>query len=227
MSYKDVLVFLDGSVDNDIRQDFALSLAKGHGARLTGVDVNSAAALDNEWWSVRAQSLEESFTAAARRAHVAVRFRPADREAAGWRNLYAYYSDLLIATQPNPDARGMILPAIPEDVLVTAGVPMIVLPHRWKPRPLENAVIAWSPSSQAARAVHDAIPLLKRAKKVTVFAFGRLDDSIEDIELLCDHLAMHGIKAEADRWTDTGDLSAIEALFASRGLEVDVMIFGG
>ena len=119
------------------------------------------------------------------------------------------------------------MPAIPEDVLVTAGVPMIVLPHRWKPRPLENAVIAWSPSSQAARAVHDAIPLLKRAKKVTVFAFGRPNDSIDDIVSLCDHLAMHGIKAEADRWTDTGELSAIEALFASRGLEGADMIVAG
>ncbi|WP_284274204.1 hypothetical protein [Mesorhizobium huakuii] len=34
--------------------------------------------------------------------------------------------------------------------------------------------------------------------------------------MLRDHLLAHGVKAETDRWTDSGDLSAIEALFASR-----------
>ena len=57
MSYKDILVFLDGSLDNAVRVDFALLLAKAHGARLTGVDVNAAAAFEGEW-AERAQSLK-------------------------------------------------------------------------------------------------------------------------------------------------------------------------
>src|SRR5262245_13882184 len=104
MSYRDILVFLDGSIDNDNRLEFAVSVAKAHGARLTGVDVNSTEALENEWWARRAQSLEDHFYETTRRAEVTTRFRIADRESTGWRNLYAYYSDLLIATQPNPDA---------------------------------------------------------------------------------------------------------------------------
>ncbi|GLQ79606.1 hypothetical protein GCM10007881_31250 [Mesorhizobium huakuii] len=44
MSFKDILVLLDGSADNVARVDFALSQAKAHGARLTGVDVDSATA---------------------------------------------------------------------------------------------------------------------------------------------------------------------------------------
>ena len=121
----------------------------------------------------------------------------------------------------------MVLPAVPEDVLVSAGVPMIVLPHQWKPRLIENVVVAWSPSSQATRAMHDAIPFLSRARKVTVFAFGRPEGRTEDVELLCDHLEIHGVVAEADRWPDTGELSAIEALFASRALEDADMIVAG
>jgi nucleotide-binding universal stress UspA family protein len=228
MTYRDILVFLDGSQDNEIRLDFALSLAKEHGARLTGVDVNSAAAFEGEW-SQRARTVEESFQAKARQAGTSIRFRVANREATGQKNLYAHYADLLIATQPNPEASGMILPGVPEDVLISAGVPMIVLPRQWKPESADqNIVIAWSPSSHAARAVHDAMPILTRARKVTVFAFGPpSDDSDDDLKLLCDHLLIHGVVTETDQWHDTGELSAIEALFASRAMEDAAMIVAG
>ena len=228
MNYRDILVYLDGSHDNEPRLDFAISLAKKHGARLTGVDVNSAAAFEGEW-SQRATTVGELFEAEAREAGVSFRFRIADRASIGWKNLYAHYSDLLIATQPNAEASGMILPAVPEEVLMSAGVPMIVLPHRWKSRTAtENIVIAWSPSSQATRAVHDAMPILTRALKVTVFAFDSPSDGRDaDINPLCDHLQAHGIVAETDRWSDTGELSVIEALFASRGMEDADMIVAG
>ena len=145
------------------RVDFALSLAKAHGARLTGVDVNSAAAFAGDWLQ-RAQSLEETFRASANRSDVDARFKVADRNATGWKNLYAHYADLLIATQPNPEASGRTLSAVPEEVLMSAGVPMIVLPQDWQPKPVgRDVVVAWSPSGQATRAVHDAMPILTRA----------------------------------------------------------------
>ena len=101
MSYKDILVFLDGSVENAARVDFALSLAKAHGARLTGVDVDSVAAFAGEW-SERAKSLEETFHASANRFGVDVRFKVADRNSGEWKNYYTPYADLVIATQPIP-----------------------------------------------------------------------------------------------------------------------------
>lgn len=228
MSYRDILVFLDGSVDNGVRVDFALSLAKAYGSRLTGVDVDSAAAFAGEW-AERAKSLEETFRSSANRFGVDVRFKVADRNAAGWKNFYAHYADLLIATQPNPETSGRILSDVPEDVLISAGVPMIVLPQGWRPTPVgEEIVIAWSPSSQAARAIHDAMPILARARKVTVFAFDPPADRKDaDIELLGEHLLAHGIKAETDRWPDTGELSAIDALFASRAMEEADLIVAG
>jgi nucleotide-binding universal stress UspA family protein len=228
MNYKDMLVFLDGSLDNAGRLDFALSLAQKQGARLTGVDINSAAAFEGEW-SERARSLEATFRAVAGKAGVNVRYKVADRNATGWKNFYAHYADLLIATQPNPDAAGWTLPGVPEEVLVSAGVPMIVLPCDWRPKPVgQNVVIAWSPSGQATRAVHDAMPILTGAQTVTVFAFDPPSDRDDaDIDLLCDHLLAYGVKAETDRWPDTGDIQAIDALFASRGLEEADLIVAG
>lgn len=228
MSYKDILVFLDGSVENAARVDFALSLARGHGARLTGVDVDSPAAFVGEW-SERALSLEEAFHASAEQFGVDVRFKVAERSSKDFKNYYTFYADLLISTQPHPEVSGKILPDVPEGLLTSAGVPMILLPRDRRPvRVGEEVVIAWSPSGQAARAVHDAMPILTQARKVTLFTFAPpFDEKDADIDLLRDHLRMHGVKTETERWTDSGDLSAIEALFASRALEEADLIVAG
>lgn len=228
MSYKDILVFLDGSLDNDARLSFALSLAQAHGARLTGLDVSSQAAFEGEW-SERAQSVEETFRTTARRIDANARFRVAGRGAADGKGSYAHYADLLIATQPYPEASSMVLQDVPEGVLISAGVPMIVLPHDWRPRyTVANVLVAWSPSSQATRAVHDAMPILTRAQKVTVFSFNPPSERKDaDVELLCDHLLAHNVVTETERWSDTGELTAIEALFASRAMEeADIIVAG-
>ncbi|MCH4559136.1 universal stress protein [Mesorhizobium jarvisii] len=228
MSYRDILVFLDASTDNNARMDFAFSLARLHGARLTGVDVDAAAAFEGEW-AERAKSLADTFHARADRSDVQVRYKIADRDAAGWKDFYAHYADLLIATQPNPEAFGRILSEVPEQVLLSAGVPMIVLPQGWKPRPVgKQVVIAWSPSAQATRVVHDAMPILASAQKVTAFAFDPPADKEDaDVEMLREHLLAHGIKVDIDKWANAGDLSPIEALFASRALEEADLIVAG
>lgn len=228
MSYKDILVFLDGSTDNNARMGFALSLAQDYGARLTGVDVDAAAAFEGEW-AERAKSLAETFHAGAVGSGVQVRFKIADRGAPGWKDFYAHYTDLVIATQPNPEAAGRVLAGVPEQVLMSAGAPMIVLPQGWKRRPVgKEVVIAWSPSAQATRVVHDALPLLARARKVTVFAFDPPADAEDaDLEMLREHLLAHGIKVDIDRWSNAGDLTPIEALFASPALEEADLIVAG
>ena len=44
MAYKDILVYLDPTVETVERIRLAVALAKAHGARLIGVDVSSPAA---------------------------------------------------------------------------------------------------------------------------------------------------------------------------------------
>ena len=143
MSYRDIAVFLDGSLDNSARVDFALWLASKHGAMLTGVDVNSEAAFQSDW-SERARTLEDSFRMKAAEVGAHVRFRIAGRESRGWKGLYAHYADLIVATQSDAETAPLLLPEVPEGVLTSAGVPMIILPHGWKPRHvLEDVLVAW------------------------------------------------------------------------------------
>ena len=123
----------------------------------------------------------------------------------------------------------MIVEGIPEDVLLTAGVPVLILPDDWRPRAVgQNIVIAWKSSREATRAVHDAIPLLTRAQKVTVFTFAPDSElSGKEPELLVNHLREHGVSAEASSWPDTGEISPVEALFACLDTqEADLIVAG-
>jgi nucleotide-binding universal stress UspA family protein len=86
---------------------------------------------------------------------------------------------------------------------------------------------AWNAGREALRAVHDAMPLLERAKKVTLFAFASRPSALrKSAQALADHLAAHGVKTEHIR-TNTGDLTAIEALFASLDTQDADLIVAG
>jgi nucleotide-binding universal stress UspA family protein len=55
-----------------------------------------------------------------------------------------------------------------EDVIFGSGRPVILLPASVKPAPFDHVAIAWDGSRVAARAVADAVPLLRRTSKISV-----------------------------------------------------------
>jgi nucleotide-binding universal stress UspA family protein len=228
MTYKDIVVYLDGSPENQDRLDLAVALAKTFEARLTGVDVSTEAAFKSEW-AERAAGVQDLFEQRAAQIGLRHRFSAAGRGSQNWQDLRPHYADLLIGSQPNAATSGYILPAIPQELLMSSGVPMIVTPPRWHSGPIgRNIIVAWSPSREATRAVHDAIPLLARASKVTLFAFDLPANLANgELELLRDHLGEHGVKSEIESWPDTGEITAIDALFASRAMEEADMIVAG
>jgi len=215
MPYKDILVFLDATSDTPARLDLAVSLAQEHGARLLGVDVSTPAAFEGRWKD-QATGLQDLFHARRNSAHVAGEFWAADRSAGSWKALYAHFADLAIATQRHETNLEAVLPAVPQDVLLSAGVPLIVLPPDWQPQSVgRNIVLAWNASREATRATHDALPLLSRAERVTLFEFAPPADQMESaLGLMADHLRQHGIEAELFTWPDTGENSLLDALFS-------------
>jgi nucleotide-binding universal stress UspA family protein len=106
---------------------------------------------------------------------------------------------------------------------------MLVLPDFWKLSPVgESIVIAWNASREAIRAVHDAMPLLVKAKKVTIFTFSARESGLHATsEALVEHLLRHGVVAKISDWTDTGELSALEALFADLDTQNADLIVAG
>ena len=225
MAYKDILVFLDPTAEAGERVRFAASLAKTHGARLIGIDVSAPPAGKE---AESEATVARMFAEATRQAAPPAVFVPPDKP--GEADLFRHCVDLMIAPGPESLAREVIRAGALDRALLESGVPMLILPPDWTPGPVgDNIVIAWNAEREALRAVHDAMPLLERAKKVTLFAFSSRPSALrQSAQMLVDHLAAHGVKAEhISDWTNTGDLTAVEALFASLDTQDADLIVAG
>ncbi len=85
-----------------------------------------------------------------------------------------------------------------EGALFDSGRPLLVA--GMTPGALDGPIIvAWDGSGRAARAVHDALPFLRRAPSVTLLSVtGEKDLSrAADADLMVSHLVGHGVKAAA------------------------------
>jgi nucleotide-binding universal stress UspA family protein len=90
-----------------------------------------------------------------------------------------------------------------EALLFGSGRPVLVYPEDREITPakrFEKVVIAWDGSSRAARAVADALPMLRRAEAVRIFtALGDKPQAVHGAAAdLVRHLATHGISADVD-----------------------------
>jgi nucleotide-binding universal stress UspA family protein len=225
MAYKDILVYLDPTVETVERIRLAVSLAKAHGARLIGVDVSAPTAGQE---TETEDAVSRAFSDTTRESGLTTIFAPANK--ASEPDNFIHCVDLMIAPGPESLAHGTVRRAALDRALLESGAPMLMLPPEWKPGPVgDNIVIAWNAGREALRAVHDAMPLLESAKKVTLFAFSSRPSALRrSAEMLVDHLAAHGVKAEhISDWTNTGDLTAVEALFASLDTQDADLIVAG
>jgi nucleotide-binding universal stress UspA family protein len=119
-----------------------------------------------------------------------------------------------------------------EALIFESGRPVLLLPEgatRQLPSSFDTIAVAWDHSRPAARAVADALPLLRTAKRVLVVTVAdekrlhRPDSGVE----LCKHLARHGVEVTFDRVQAKGRAigDALEA-YAS-GHNVDLLVMGG
>ena len=224
MAYKDILVYLDPTGESVERLKFSVDLARANGARLVGVDVSAdTGALAADDGLVTRTQFEE----ATGDAKLKTAFVPSDKPGAG--DAFTHCVDLIVAPAPGGAARAVVRHGALDRALVESGAPMLFLPPDWTGGSVgSHVVIAWNGGREALRAVHDAMPFLKKATKVTVFCFSsRPSDLRASAQMLVDHLANHGVAARISDWTNTGDLTAIEALFASLDTQdADLVVAG-
>jgi nucleotide-binding universal stress UspA family protein len=229
MSFRDIVVYLDAGVHTANRVRTAVDLAAKYGARLIGVDISTKAAFEGESHDA-ARAIQQAFVTALQGKNIDFEYRLAPPDARTAEQLYSHCADLLIATQANPDDRHLSNPAVPEDVLLTAGVPMLVLPAGWKgENPIgNNVVVAWNFSREATRAVHDALPILREAQRVYLFVFAPdYSDEKEDVQDIKAHLERHGARVTLAGWRDRGETDMTSALFAGLDREdADLIVCG-
>ncbi len=138
--------------------------------------------------------------------------------------LHARCSDLVILGQGTPAVGG----PLPAQVLLGSGRPILIVPTAGRfPTLGERIVIAWNGSREAARAVHDALPLLRAAAQVTVLTVDGGGGTVEAGPDIARHLAGHGIHVER-RTEARGDMG-IAPLLLSRlaDWQADMLVMGG
>ena len=84
------------------------------------------------------------------------------------------------------------------DLVMRAGRPVLVVPSAGAKAPFERIVVAWKDTSEARRAIKDALPLLRRATDITIAEVVSEDGRDESVARLGDvvsWLGRHGIKA--------------------------------
>ena len=268
MAFKDILVHLDNGPRSAIRLDIAAGLARRSGAQLTGVyvvDIPSAEFFYGAAMPLAAGGAERVVDqiraeAMAAAEPVEAAFRELLRREGlegGWRlvegnlpatvALHARYADLTVLGQSNPYEHrdGLGHDAVAVATVMTSGRPVLAVPFAGDfPTLGQRVLVAWNASREAARAVNDALPLLREAAAVTVLAVnprhginGHGDVPAADIAL---HLARHGVRAEAAHTvaTDIPDGEALLSYAADIGADLIVcgayghsrareLVFGG
>src|SRR5206468_1617267 len=110
--------------------------------------------------------------------------------------------------------------------------PVLVLPYAGRFETVGRRVlVGWNARREAARAVHDALPLLRQAESVTVLAIdpvrgahGHGEEPAADLAL---HLARHGLQVTA-RQTDSAGLDPADVLLNTAADEgADLIVVGG
>jgi nucleotide-binding universal stress UspA family protein len=223
MEPKDLLVHLDSGARASERLGMAISLARRFGARLTGLFAESATLGS----SLVGRRSPENVARAA--AEVRSRFESAcaglpsrfwqleageGSEVIGGAIVCCRYGDLAIFGQQQGDD-APVPDGLVEQVIAACGRPVLVVPYAGRFAEVgKRVLVAWTGSREAARAVHDALPLLRGAESVTVLSLQLPKEGapggLPPVDV-ADHLRVHGVTARYDRWL-VADLAAVDAV---------------
>ncbi|MBX3499081.1 MAG: universal stress protein [Alphaproteobacteria bacterium] len=137
------------------------------------------------------------------------------------------YADLAVVGQQSDDAAD---PDLPESAAIATGRPVIVVPHIGYTKPIgTNVLLAWNASAQAAHAATGALPLLTRAKKVTLLVIdgeGNPEHGEAPGTDAARWLARHGVKVEVQREASGGLDAGNVILSRVLDLDIDLIVMG-
>lgn len=248
MAYKNLLVHLDETAASEKRAEAAIALARAHDAHLTALGlvvepiipsfVHAQVPIEvlearRKVERERAEVLLGAFEAKASRAGIKATTRIdgcLQSDVARTVGLHTRYADLLIVGQQDPSETPLGSAHLAEEAVLSSGRPVLVIPYIGPGEAMgERVVVAWDAGREAARAVNDSLPILERAKEVTVVAVnargtadGHGEEPGADIAL---HLTRHGCEVKVERLEspDIGIGDTLLSYFADRSADLVVM----
>lgn len=145
---------------------------------------------------------------------------------------HSHCSDLCIVSQPDPNSADR-RPAqqVVEQVVLRSARPTLVLPYAGDfPTAGRDAMVAWDDSREAARAVADALPLLRLSTTVQVISWNETDGAPDPLlparlDALQRWLMWQGVAAECR--CETTEVPIADAILSRAcDLSVDLIVMG-
>jgi nucleotide-binding universal stress UspA family protein len=250
MTIRDLLVHIDQTQAAQVRLEAGLKLTEHFGAHLTALYLaaepfmRSAAGFHLPADVVRehlrhaeaeAEPVFAAATRAAERRGVEMETRletgSLDRLPSILARI-ARNADLIVVGEPRPEESGMDEVALVEAAFMDTGRPALVVPYVGvRSMPPERVLIAWDGSREAARAVHDALPLLRQAEEVVILIVdaGKLGPrfgSQPGAGILA-HLERHGVTARV-KAVESGGAAIVGLILMQAAAEkADLLVMGG
>jgi nucleotide-binding universal stress UspA family protein len=249
MTYRSLLVLLDQDPLCAARVQAAVRLAKSLDCHLVGIaptgllDVPASAADATSltqfaalaWDTLRDQA-EEAAQRFRNKCHGSglksfeAVIDEADRATSLVR--HAHCSDLVVLSQADPDMPGhRATQDVVEQVVLYSARPTLVLPYAGRAEATaHHAMVAWDDSREAARAVSDALPLLRRARRVQVVSWNEAgagsDPTLRQrLDALHRWLQWQGVPSEMR--VETTDIGIAEAMLSrAADLSADLIVMG-
>lgn len=145
----------------------------------------------------------------------------------------ARYADLAMMTAPQQGASDAnVVRAFFNSMLFESGRPLLAIPtNHPADTPIQHAVMAWKPTRESARALHDALPLLANARSIDVVTVdpdvgegGHGADPGVDIAT---HLARHDLRVNVVRIPRAEHTVATSLLRHAADTDAQLLIAGG
>ncbi len=244
MVLKDILVYVDATATAPACLDLATNLADAHDAHLTALHVSpppfvmgdfgpGGAAEVIRWQEEQARQLaaraEQQVAEARQRSGREIEWRWAAGEVLPTIRLHGHYADIVVVSQGGREDEPVSVDLLPETVAMGCGRPALIVPAYGKyPQLGDRVLVAWNRTREAARAVHDALPILTRARTVQILEVnppsgGEPHIAGADVAL---HLARHGVKAEVEAATVSDIDTAATILSRAADLGSDLLVMG-
>lgn len=249
MSYRTILVHLSDPRRAGRLLEVAVPMARKMSAHIVGLSImppyvvvpamdggGTSATIEEHRFAYRddAARMKEQFLAATSDLPIAGEWREADAAfgtVAGVILDHGRAADIIVASQSDPQWGSSNLFEDPERLIMEAGRPVLLVPNEGRcALPPKRVLAAFDGRREAARAMFDALPLLRQADDVVVLWINpeKAGPAAGDIPAaeICAALARHGIKAQGVDGHAVGGDVGMELLRQAKLDAADLLVMG-
>ncbi|MGO4572098.1 universal stress protein [Microvirga sp. 2TAF3] len=247
---KDILVHLDGTPDDETRIAYSYMLAKLFKAYITGLFLNTlpytVAPVETGYGGAEfyaeimkqarkeGDRLEHSLKVKLDKLeapHEIRRFDVFADEIANVATVEARWADIAVLLRPFGPNGISRWPELMQGVLFGSGRSILLVPDM---RPasdgFDRILVAWNSSREAAHAVDEAMPFLRKAREVALVTVSEEAPSDEERKPgadLTSHLDRHGVKVSLHNLRSNNSNVANAILNEAQSQEADLIVAGG